>query len=201
MVRLMTTHARVMVVGLGLGAASLFASGLVVQADQSVPETMTEFSFEHPDVTVQQGETAHFLLVNSGRFPHTMTIDDVAGAKTLAAPADALGAGESGTLDAVFSVPGKYDFWCPVGTHREQGMIGTITVVAPAVPTPAATRSVPPAPAPTPAVPSAPRARDGQSLDTQPAATRAAFIAVWGSSQAGAEWVKEHEAALSSQGR
>ncbi len=45
-----------------------------------------------------------------------------------------------------------------------------------------------------------PRARDGQSLRTQPAAVQAAFEALWGD-QAGARWVAEHEAELARQGR
>jgi plastocyanin len=24
--------------------------------------------------------------------------------------------------------PGRYDVWCPVGNHRDQGMVGTLTV-------------------------------------------------------------------------
>jgi hypothetical protein len=54
--------------------------------------------------------------------------------------------------------------------------------------------AVPQAAAPPTAQP-APRARDGQSLDTQSAATQAMFRAVWGD-QAGARWVQEHEAQL-----
>jgi glucose/arabinose dehydrogenase len=45
----------------------------------------------------------------------------------------------------------------------------------------------------------APRARDGQSLDTQSAATQAMFRAVWGN-QAGTRWVQEHEAELAAHG-
>ena len=34
----------------------------------------------------------------------------------------------AGKLCAVSLAPGTYDIWCPVSTHREQGMVGTLTV-------------------------------------------------------------------------
>lgn len=203
MVRL-TWRARALVFGLGLAAASLPGGTLPVHADQTVSEIMTDFKFENPDVTVQVGETAHFALVNAGFLPHTMTIEDSPAVNILAAPAAPLISGESDTLDATFSAPGTYQFWCPVDGHRAQGMVGTITVrAATTAAPPAATAAPTPGPGPTaapaPAAP-APRARDGQSLDTQTPATRALFVGTWGN-QAGTEWVKEHEAALASQGR
>jgi uncharacterized cupredoxin-like copper-binding protein len=46
--------------------------------------------------------------------------------------------GQSATF--TFPTPGRFEFWCPVGQHRERGMVGTLTVVAagaPAAPAPA----------------------------------------------------------------
>ena len=39
-----------------------------------------------------------------------------------------LSPGQSGVLTVDLSKPGTYEFYCPVGNHREQGMEGTITV-------------------------------------------------------------------------
>jgi hypothetical protein len=50
-----------------------------------------------------------------------------------------------------------------------------------------------------PGAPGIPRARDGQTLATQSAATRAAFVAVFGVDSLG-RWVQEHEAELARAG-
>jgi plastocyanin len=176
---------------LGTGVAVLPAAF----ADQTIKENMTEFAFDNASVTAQPGETVHFALVNTGQFPHSLAFDQADGVHVLAEPDDVVAPGDSGTLDVTFSAPGTYTFYCPVPTHRERGMVGTVTVLAAQVsPTPSPPPTAAPTAPPTPSTP-APRARDGQSLDTQSPATRARFIAVWGA-QAGTEWVKEHEAAI-----
>src|SRR5437764_4694404 len=60
--------------------------------------------------------------------------------------------------------------------------------VAGASTAPATTTTTSPAPTQPAALANAPRARDGQSLATQTAATQAMFIAVWGN-RAASEWV------------
>jgi plastocyanin len=37
--------------------------------------------------------------------------------------------GETTTLDATFSAPGTYQLFCSVSTHRDRGMVVTVTVV------------------------------------------------------------------------
>jgi plastocyanin len=179
----------------GTGVAILPAA----LADRTVPENMTEFAFDNASVTAQAGETVHFALVNAGQFPHSLAFDQADGVHVLAEPEDAVAPGDSGMVDVTFSAPGTYTFFCPVPGHRERGMVGMVTVTAAQVsatpsPQPTVAPTAAPTAPPTPTAP-APRARDGQSLDTQTPATRARFIAVWGA-QAGTEWVKEHEAAI-----
>ena len=36
--------------------------------------------------------------------------------------------GQTGTLNVDLSKPGKYEWYCPVGEHRDFGMEGEITV-------------------------------------------------------------------------
>src|SRR3982074_1779338 len=83
---------------LGLGAVSLVGGALVVQADQSVPEALTEFSFQTPTVSLQLGETTPFQPPNEGRFPHNLTIEGSDGVKILTAPDANLTSGETGAL-------------------------------------------------------------------------------------------------------
>ena len=41
-----------------------------------------------------------------------------------------LNPGQTGALTVDLSKPGKYEWYCPVGRHREFGMEGEITTVA-----------------------------------------------------------------------
>jgi hypothetical protein len=83
-------------------------------------------------------------------------------------------------------------------TYVACGDVSVATSNAPAAPQ-AAIPSTAPAAVPS-TTSAAPRARDGQTLATQSAATQAAFTAVWGD-RAAARWVEEHDAALSQGGR
>lgn len=37
-------------------------------------------------------------------------------------------ANTSGVWEISLDQPGTYEFWCSIGNHREQGMVGTITI-------------------------------------------------------------------------
>jgi uncharacterized cupredoxin-like copper-binding protein len=108
--------------------ALLAAVGSVAYAQQTIPENETEFSFSNPDVTVRAGERVTFTLRNVGQFPHNMEVEDAPGVVVSARPAENVGPGATGQFVVSFSQPGTYEFWCPVGTHRDRGMTGTITV-------------------------------------------------------------------------
>src|SRR5205085_465109 len=67
-----------------------------------------------------------FTLQNGGRFPHNLHIEGN-GVSLDVKPDGPVAAGESFT-GAVTLPAGTYDIWCPVGNHRDQGMVGTLTV-------------------------------------------------------------------------
>ncbi len=57
---------------------------------------------------------------------HSLEIEDVTPGRDLELEGD-VSPGQSGTLKANLA-PGKYEFYCPIGNHKEMGMEGEITV-------------------------------------------------------------------------
>lgn len=93
-------------------------------AGGTVDLTATDFKFDPSDSTVKSGNVS-FNLKNDGQVTHSLEIEDVNGEdKELEGQ---VSPGQNGTL-TVDLKPGKYDFYCPVGNHRQMGMTGEITV-------------------------------------------------------------------------
>jgi uncharacterized cupredoxin-like copper-binding protein len=99
------------------GAAATGAGG-------TVNLTATDFKFNPTDPTVSSGDVT-FDMKNDGQATHSLEIEDVNGQdKELEGD---VSPGQSGTLK-VNLPPGKYEFYCPIGNHKEMGMEGEITV-------------------------------------------------------------------------
>lgn len=116
--------------GLIVVAAGLLTIGggaAAVYAQSSTTVVMQEFSF-NPDRMVVSAGRDTFTLQNSGMFPHNVHIEGNGVAMDVKADGPVAG-GESFT-GTVTLAPGTYDFWCPVGNHRERGMMGTLIVGA-----------------------------------------------------------------------
>ena len=87
-----------------------------------------------PEVTLRDGEidmpstimtgNITFQVVNEGTQEHGLHIQGQGIEEGLATN---LSPGDEGTL-SVDLEPGEYEAWCPVGDHREQGMVTTFTV-------------------------------------------------------------------------
>jgi uncharacterized cupredoxin-like copper-binding protein len=91
---------------------------------QTVDMTAADYKFDPSDQTVKSGDVT-FKLTNDGQTTHSLEIEDVNGQdKELEGD---VSPGQSGTLE-VNLPPGKYEFYCPVGNHKEMGMEGEITV-------------------------------------------------------------------------
>lgn len=131
------------------------AAGLAVVGCARSPQvteltvTMTEFGFEPSELTVIAGQPVRMTLVNGGSLEHDFSIMEfpmqVGSGERLAPEAgehvmemtmdpefhsSAL-AGESTTQEFTPTGPGAYEFFCTVAGHREAGMTGTLTVLAP----------------------------------------------------------------------
>jgi uncharacterized cupredoxin-like copper-binding protein len=99
------------------GAAATGAGG-------TVSLTATDFKLNPSDPTVSSGDVT-FNEKNDGQVTHSLEIENVNGQdKELEGT---VSPGQSGTLK-VNLPPGKYEFYCPVGNHKQMGMKGEITV-------------------------------------------------------------------------
>jgi uncharacterized cupredoxin-like copper-binding protein len=99
--------------------------GAATGAAGTVDLTATDFKFDPSDTTVKSGKVT-FNEKNDGQVTHSLEIEDVTPGHDQELEGD-VSPGQSGTLTANLA-PGKYEFYCPVGNHRQMGMEGEITV-------------------------------------------------------------------------
>jgi LPXTG-motif cell wall-anchored protein len=124
-----------MPVKLSMGRLSLvlFAAGLLtigsgaaaVYAQAATTVVMTEFAFAPSGMVVSAG-ASRWTLQNGGQFPHNVHIEGNGVAMDV--KADGPIAGGQSFTGTVNLQPGRYEVWCPVGMHRQNGMVGTLTV-------------------------------------------------------------------------
>jgi PQQ system protein len=105
------------------GSEDESASGDVVQTIQI---SENEFSLNPSTVTLQQTGTYEFEVMNDGQITHALEIEEEGdGAE---AETGDIAAGETKTIRFTFSAEGTYEMYCPIGSHKDQGMRGTIVV-------------------------------------------------------------------------
>ncbi|HLZ31313.1 MAG TPA: plastocyanin/azurin family copper-binding protein [Chloroflexota bacterium] len=116
--------------GLMLVAAGLLTIGggaAAVYAQSTTTVVMNEFTFVPDRMVVPAGRDT-FTMQNTGQFPHNVHIEGN-GVSVDVKPDGPVAGGESFS-GTVTLAPGTYDVWCPVPTHRERGMVGTLTVAS-----------------------------------------------------------------------
>jgi uncharacterized cupredoxin-like copper-binding protein len=84
----------------------------------------TDFKLTPADPTVKAG-TVTFDVSNDGQTTHSLEVEGPNGEQQLDQD---LAPGDKGTLEVDLSKPGTYEWYCPIDSHREQGMEGEITV-------------------------------------------------------------------------
>jgi len=92
---------------------------------ESVNIGESEFKLDPSDVNVKAG-TVTFDVTNDGTITHDLEVegeDQGVEEKT-----DVISPGESATLTVDLSKPGKYEMYCTIDSHRQEGMEGDITV-------------------------------------------------------------------------
>jgi plastocyanin len=93
-------------------------------ASETVTVRETEFKLDPANPRIVQAGSVEFKVENDGSTVHALEIEGPGGeSKT-----DDIQPGGSATLTANLDKPGKYEWYCPVDNHRQQGMEGTITV-------------------------------------------------------------------------
>lgn len=120
----------VVLIGVLALAAVVCASGSAAGAVSSAPTSpvvnnvgpnvvvvrMVDFRLEQPAMFAPGRYT--FRAVNAGQAPHALQINGL-GVANVRTPV--VQPGRSADL-TVTLVRGNYDFWCPIGNHRQQGM-------------------------------------------------------------------------------
>ncbi len=84
----------------------------------------TDFKLNPSDPKVKAGQVT-FNVSNDGQTVHSLEVEGPNGEQKL--PSE-LSPGQKGILSVDLSKPGKYEFYCPVGNHKQLGMKGEITV-------------------------------------------------------------------------
>ncbi|HEX8123697.1 MAG TPA: cupredoxin domain-containing protein [Solirubrobacteraceae bacterium] len=84
--------------------------------------SLTEFKIDPSNPSVKAGSVS-FEVTNGGQVPHALEIEG----NGVEEETDVLQGGDTAELQANLK-PGKYEWYCPVGDHRSEGMEGTLTV-------------------------------------------------------------------------
>jgi len=94
------------------------------KAVATVSVTETEFKLDPADPSVAKAGVVKFKVKNDGQIVHALEVEGPGEeAKT-----KAIQPGKSATLEADLNKAGSYEWYCPVGNHKQQGMKGTIKV-------------------------------------------------------------------------
>ncbi len=107
--------------------AAAAADGEVVEI--SLTAEGREFFFDgedegNPDIVVQQGDTVEVTLCVTGG-THDWVVDEFDVATDIISEGD-----ECSTVEFVADEAGEFEYYCSVGNHRDEGMVGMLIVEA-----------------------------------------------------------------------
>jgi plastocyanin len=97
-------------------------------ADQEITISAADFTFEPATISVNAGDVVHFTVTNNGQRPHNVEFELEAADVEKKLFDTNLQGGETRTVDYTFEQAGTWVMYCPVGSHRSQGMEGTAEV-------------------------------------------------------------------------
>lgn len=100
------------------GVTEMTAEGDV----QEVTVEGSEFKFSPATLTFKKGQTVRLTLKNVGKMPHDWVVDEL-GVRTKTIPS-----GDTDTIEFTPEKAGTFEYYCSVGQHRANGMVGTLTV-------------------------------------------------------------------------
>lgn len=101
------------------------ASGSSVMTETGVKEVVmegTEFKFVADTLTVKKGEKVKLTFKNTGKMPHDWVVDE------LNVRTKIISGGATEVIEFTPDKAGVFEYYCSVGKHRENGMVGKITV-------------------------------------------------------------------------
>jgi uncharacterized cupredoxin-like copper-binding protein len=100
------------------------ASGGTGGGASTVNMSETDFKLTPSNPTVSAGKVT-ISASNDGQVTHSIEVEAPSGDQELQSD---LAPGQSGTLTVDLPKPGKYEFYCPIDSHKQMGMVGEITV-------------------------------------------------------------------------
>lgn len=75
------------------------------------------------DIVVNVGDRVRIVYESVGGMPHDFVIDEIEGART-----EIWSPGDGETIEFVANVAGEFEYYCSVGSHRANGMVGRFIV-------------------------------------------------------------------------
>jgi uncharacterized cupredoxin-like copper-binding protein len=93
---------------------------------QTIQLSEKEFSINPNTVTLTKPGTYEFDVTNDGTITHALQIEESEGGMEV--ESGEISPGESKTVRFTFSGDGSFEMYCPIGSHEDQGMKGTINV-------------------------------------------------------------------------
>jgi plastocyanin len=84
----------------------------------------TDFKITPANPSVDKPGKVTFTVSNDGQTVHALEVEGPGEEKET----DSIDPGQSTTLEVDLDKPGTYEFYCPIGNHRQMGMAGEITV-------------------------------------------------------------------------
>ena len=102
------------------------ADEVMVEDDENsdvvvIDMTGENFRFSEEEISVQAGQTVRVVLT-ANDMPHDFVVDELDVRTDIAQP------GETVEVEFTPTEAGEYEYYCSVGQHRANGMVGTLTV-------------------------------------------------------------------------
>jgi uncharacterized cupredoxin-like copper-binding protein len=98
--------------------------GTAGASKQTVSISESEFKLSPSTVNVDQAGKVTFRVKNTGTVTHALEIEG----KGVEEETGSISPGQSKTLTVDLSKDGEYEMYCPIDSHRDKGMEGTIQV-------------------------------------------------------------------------
>ena len=93
-------------------------------AVETVSVAETEFRLSPANPSVAKAGVVEFQVVNTGKVVHALEVEGPGGE----VETDEIEPGAEATLKADLNKAGRYEWYCPIGDHKDRGMKGEITV-------------------------------------------------------------------------
>jgi uncharacterized cupredoxin-like copper-binding protein len=92
---------------------------------QTITITETDFALDPKSVDLEEPGTYAFEVVNNGQVAHALEVEG----EGIEEETKTLQPGERATLTVALE-SGSYELYCPVGDHKDRGMVGAVEIKA-----------------------------------------------------------------------